>query len=203
MTTLYITTERTRGISNRVLLVIELKSAPYVKSRNKVGGWFFKLFVTLEQLPLRSTLTPTWSDLAKALLFYLIPTSAFAMQNPLPVDAIIPELGVSLQDLETYVAHVREGQYVSGVNFILIPMHLSRYCQLLMAGITLIVYDYFCTLEEEVSFVWGQAPRLVAAKILFALVRPPHPILPPARLPHRIESIPAHIHINLPIHRVQ
>ncbi|PVG01412.1 hypothetical protein CPB86DRAFT_664935, partial [Serendipita vermifera] len=42
---------------------------------------------------------------------------------------------------------------------------------LLVAGITLLLYDYFCTLKEEIHFVWMQKPRLVPAKILFALNR--------------------------------
>ncbi|KAG8838337.1 hypothetical protein FRB91_007660 [Serendipita sp. 411] len=69
-----------------------------------------------------------------------------------PLPATLINLGLSIADLELYATRVRSGEYLS------------------IAGITLLIYDYFCTFEEEWGHIWRQKPRLAPAKVLFAIV---------------------------------
>lgn len=64
----------------------------------------------------------------------------------------LAKLGISLQDLELFVSRSKAGQY------------------LLVAGIALLIYDWFCTAEDEWNYMWKQKPRLRTVKVLFALV---------------------------------
>ncbi|KAG8752186.1 hypothetical protein FRC14_007267 [Serendipita sp. 396] len=70
-----------------------------------------------------------------------------------PLPATLINLGLSIADLELYATRVRSGEYLS------------------IAGITLLIYDYFCTFEEEWGHIWRQKPRLAPAKVLFAINR--------------------------------
>lgn len=65
----------------------------------------------------------------------------------------LAKLGISLQDLELFVSRSKAGQY------------------LLVAGIALLIYDWFCTAEDEWNYMWKQKPRLRTVKVLFALNR--------------------------------